>query len=287
MKKNISILAMALVASAFTSCMTAQKSIVPSMNYVTKKVKIGKFDGISTAASIDVLYTQTSGDQAIEIYAPDNLMEYVKVDEENGMLKIRFTAKDSKKGININGRHKTEVHVSAPAIHTFGTSSSGGIILKNGLQAKGKVNMKSSSSGDIEGGNVVCDALVTEASSSGDINLIKVECTSLEVKSSSSGDVLIKELRAESVDAEASSSGDVKLAGVCRSAQFSASSSGDVEAKNLKADVVKASASSLGDITCYAVETLDAKTSGTGSVNYKGTAKYIDYHPKKGLNKID
>ena len=287
MKKNISILAMALVASAFTSCMTAQKSIVPSKNYVTKKVKVGKFDGISTATSIDVLYTQTSGGQNIEIYAPDNLMEYVKVDEENGMLKIRFRAKDSKEGININGKHKTEVRVSAPAIHTFRASSSGDIILKNGLQAKGKVNMKSSSSGDIEGGNVVCDVLVTEASSSGDINLIKVECTSLDVESSSSGDVLIKELRAESVDAEASSSGDVKLAGVCRSAQFSASSSGDVEAKNLKADAVKANASSAGDLTCYVVETLDATTSSTGSVNYKGTPKYIDYHPKKGLNKID
>ena len=284
MKKNIFILAMAM---AVTSCVTAQDGIVPSKNYVTKKVKVGKFDGISTSTSIDVLYTQTSGSQEIEIYAPDNLMEYVQVTEKNGMLKVRFESKDAKKGVNIRRKHQTEVRVSAPAVHTLRATSSGDIILKNGLQTKGKVNMKSSSSGDIEGGNVVCDVLEAKTSSSGDIELMKVECTSLEAEASSSGDVSIKDLKAETVNAEASSSGDVELSGICRSAQFSASSSGDVEAKNLKADAVKAKASSAGDITCHAVESLDATTSSAGNISYKGDPKHVDYHPKKGLKKID
>ena len=287
MKKNVSILVFSLVTLVCTSCAIAQESIVPSKNYVTKKVKVGKFDGISTATSIDVLYTQTSGEQDIEIYAPDNLVNYVQVIEEGGVLKVRFKAKDSSMGVNINGKHKTEVRVSAPAVHTLRASSSGDIILKNGLHTKGQVSMKSSSSGDIEGGIVMCDILEAEASSSGDIDLLKVKCTSLEAEASSSGDVSIKELRAESVNAEASSSGDVKLAGVCRSAQFSASSSGDVEAKNLKADIVKANASSAGDVFCYPIESLEATTSSSGSVNYKGNPKHIDYHPKKGLKKID
>jgi DUF4097 and DUF4098 domain-containing protein YvlB len=89
------------------------------------------------------------------------------------------------------------------------------------------------------------------------------------------------------VNAEASSSGDVILSGVCRSANFSASSSGDVEAKNLQADAVNANASSAGDITCHAVESLNVTTSTSGNVNYKGNPKHIDYHPKKGLKKID
>ena len=264
MKKIFFILAMAM---AVTSCATAQDVIVPSKNYVTKKVSVGKFDGISTATSIDVLYTQTSGSQDIEVYAPDNLMEYVKVAVEDGMLKVRFKDKDSKKGISINGKHKTEVRVSAPAVHKLQASSSGDIILKNGLQTKGQVSMKSSSSGDIEGGNVVCDVLNAEASSSGDVS--------------------IKDLKAETVNAAASSSGDVILSGVCHSANISASSSGDVEAKNLKADAVNANASSAGDITCHAVESLNVTTSTSGSVSYKGDPKHIDYHPKKGLKKID
>ena len=283
MKKNI--LLLVLTIGSLTSCMVSAETIVPSKNYITKKVKVGNFEGVSTATSIDVAYTQTSGSQDIEIYAPDNLMEFVKVEVEGGILKVGFHS-DKDKGMSISGSHRTEVRVSAPAVHAFHASSSGDIILKNGLQTTGKVSLKSSSSGDIEGGKVKCDELLVSASSSGDVDLEKVECTLLEVSASSSGDVEIEGLKAEKVSADASSAGDVILSGVCRSAKFSASSSGDVEAQNLKADNVAASASSAGDVTCYAVESLSASTSSAGSVNYKGNPQ-IESRPKRGLNKID
>ena len=283
MKKRISFVVVAMVATSFVM---AQK-IVPSKNYATKKVEVKSFDGISVSTSIDVAYTQTSGSQDIEVYAPDNLVDYVKVEVEDGVLKVGFESKDKKKCITINGKHKTEVRISAPAVHKLRASSSGDIILKNGLQTKGEVSMKSSSSGDIEGGNVVCDVLNAESSSSGDVSIKELKAETVNAAASSSGDVSIKYLKAESVNAEASSSGDVILSGVCRSANFSASSSGDVEAKNLQADAVNANASSAGDITCHAVESLNVTTSTSGNVNYKGNPKHIDYHPKKGLKKID
>ena len=288
MRKNSILLAMAMFASTITSCAVSSETIVPSKNYVTKKVKVDRFDGISTATSIDVVYTQTSGNPDVEVYAPDNLMEYVRVEVENGMLKVYFQSKEKPhNGISIRGKHETEVRVSAPALHAFRASSSGDIVLKNGLRTNGQVSMKSSSSGDIEGGEVVCDELIASASSSGDVLLTKVTCTSLDADASSSGDVTIKDLKAETVEADASSSGDVILSGECRSANLSASSSGDVEAKHLKADKVVAGASSAGDVTCYPVESLKATASSSGSVNYKGDPKYIDFNPKKGLNKID
>ena len=277
MKKNLFILAMAVTATSFTSCAMAQKSIVPSKNYVTRNVEVASFDGIATSTSIDVVYTQTSGSPKVEIYAPDNLMEYIQVRVKDGVLHARFfNEEDNRTGLNIKGKHETEVRVHAPAIHSFSASSSGDIVLKNGLQTSGLVSMKSSSSGDIEGDDVICDELVTMASSSGDIVLGKATCTALEAKASSSGDVEIKLLKAETVSAEAASSGDVVLAGECRTAQFAASSSGDVEAKHLKADNVNAKASSSGDVTCHAVESLTASTSSSGSVNYKGDPKHID-----------
>lgn len=287
MKKIFSLLATLLVASALTSCLTVQESIVPSKNYVTKKVEVGTFDGISTATSIDVAYTQTSGNQDVEIFAPDNLVDYVNVTVEEGMLKVRFHSEDSKQGLSIKGDHKTEVRISSPAVHTLSTSSNGDIVLKNGLQTDGEVRIKSSSNGDIEGGTIVCGALVATASSNGDITLEGAECTSLDVDASSNGDVGIKHVKAETVEADASSNGDVNLSGVCRLAKLTASSNGDVEAKNLKADAVVAKASSTGDVTCCPIESLDATTSSNGSVSYKGEPKHIDYHPKKGLKKID
>ena len=286
MKTNL-ILSM-LLGMAFSSCISvnSQNAIVPSKNYITQKVNVEKFDGISTSTSIDVIYTQTTGNMDVEIYGPDNLMEYVKIEVDGGVLKITFESGEKGRGLNIKGKHETEVRISAPAVHSLRASSSGDIILKNGLQTTGKVHVESSSSGDIKGRNIVCDVLVTEASSSGDIDLEKVECTSLMLEASSAGDISIEALKAETVHAEASSSGDVSLEGVCHSVKFESSSAGDIEADELKADEVVAKASSAGDITCYVLESLEVSTSSTGNVRYKGNPKQIKNH-SKGLQKMD
>lgn len=257
---------MALIAFLMISCAGTSETIVPSKNYVTKKVHTGSFKGISTSTSIDVLYTQTAGSRDVEVYAPDNLMEYIKVEVKEGVLNVRFKSKD-KNGLNIRGTHNINVSVSAPAVSELRTSSSGDIILQNGLKTDGDVRMYASSSGDIKGGEVVC--------------------TSLSLTASSSGDVKISKVTAESVNAQSSSSGDIILSGITDTAHLSASSSGDVSAKQLKANRVTAKASSSGDVYCHAVESLNATVSSSGSINYKGNPKHIDFHPKRGLRKID
>ena len=289
MKTNVflaMLLAMLLNSCVISASSESREGIVPSKNYITQKVKVDNFEGISTSTSIDVIYTQTTDMTDIEIYAPDNLMEYVKVEVVNGMLKIGFKSDEKGKHLNIKGKHKTEVRVSSPAVHTLCASSSGDIILKNGLQHSGKVVLETSSSGDIEGANIVCEALKVEASSSGDVELKEVECVSLMAVTSSAGDISINSLKAETVSAEASSSGDVSLDGVCRSAKFEASSAGDIEADELKAEQVVAKASSAGDVTCYASESLEVSISSAGNVSYKGNPKQILSKPK-GLKKLD
>lgn len=288
MTNSICAILMAMVLGSCTISVStdAKEGIVPSKNYITQKVKVDNFEGIQTSTSIDVIYTQTTGETDVEIYAPDNLMEYVKVESDGDMLKIFFESKEKGKSLNIKGKHETKVYISAPAVHTLLASSSGDIFLKNGLQYAGKVKIEASSSGDIEGSNIVCEALSTEASSSGDIDLVKVECTSLKAEASSAGDISIETLQAETVSAEASSSGDVSLKGVCRSATFEASSAGDVEADGLKAEKVVAKVSSAGDVTCYASESLDVSISSAGEVGYKGNPKQIQ-GKTKGLHKMD
>lgn len=263
MKTNlISALLMGMTLSA---CVVSQEAIVPSENYITQRVKVEAFDGISTSTAIDVVYTQA--DQTdIEIYAPDNLMPFVKLVNDGGMLKVFFESDEPGNGINIRGKHNTKVNISAPAIHTLHTSSSGDIVLVNGLKTNGLVSVESSSAGEIEGSGILCDELVIEASSAGDIELKNVACNTLQV--------------------EASSAGDVSLSGTCRMAKLEASSAGEIDADDLKADTVKAEASSSGDVSCYAVESLEASTSSAGNVYYKGNPKQIRNH-SKGVKKID
>ena len=263
MKTNlISALLMGMTLSA---CVVSQDAIVPSENYITQKVKVEAFDGISTSTAIDVVYTQA--DQTdIEIYAPDNLMPFVKLVNDGGMLKVFFESDEPGNGINIRGKHHTKVNISAPAVHALHTSSSGDIVLVNGLKTNGLVSVESSSAGEIGGSGILCDELVIEASSAGDIELKNVVCNTLQV--------------------EASSAGDVSLSGTCRMAKLEASSAGEIDADDLKADAVKAEASSSGDVSCYAVESLEASTSSAGNVYYKGNPKHIHNH-SKGVKKID
>ena len=279
-------LGMALQSCAISVSSDSKDAIVPSKNYITQKVKVDNFEGISTSSSIDVKYTQTNGSTDVEVYAPDNLMEYVKLEVEGGMLKIYFYSEETGKSINVKGKHDTEVRISAPAVHALRASSAGDILLMNGLQCEEEVSLEASSAGDIKGGNILCKALETEASSSGDIELEAVECTSLVTEASSAGDISINHVKAETVSVEASSSGDVSLAGVCRSAKFESSSAGDIEADELKAEHVIAKASSSGDVSCHATESLEVSISSAGNVSYRGNPKQIKSHPK-GLKKLD
>lgn len=283
MKKLLSnLMAVAFLLVSTTAC---GQRITPSKNYTTKKVNVSSFNAISTSSSVDVIYTQTSGGQDIEIYAPDNVIEYIYARVENGTLKVGMNSPEN--NFSISGRHKKEVRVSAPAVNDLKASSSGDIILKNGLKTTGKVVIKASSSGDVTGGNVSCDDLATSASSSGDVVLDKVRCTNLSANASSSGDVSLKNVSAANVTASASSSGDVILSGNCENATYKASSSGDLKAKDMKAVNVTANASSSGDVVCYVTGTLTAKASSSGEVSYKGNPSSVDFASKRGLHKID
>ena len=263
MRKLVStLMAVTLMLVSATAC---AERITPSKNYVTKKVNVGSFNAISTSSSVDVIYTQSSGGQDVEIYAPDNLVNYIDVRVEGGVLKVGF--KSPRNNFSINGKHKKEVRVSAPAVNSLKASSSGDIIIKNGLKTSGKVTVKASSSGDVTGSTISCDDFAATANSSGDVILEKVSCTNFS--------------------ADASSSGDVILAGICENASYRASSSGDVKAKGMKAVNVTASASSSGDVECYVTGSLTAKASSSGEVAYKGNPKDIDFSPKRGLRKME
>ena len=58
----------------------------------------------------------------------------------------------------------------------------------------------------------------------------------------------------------------------------------DLTADGLKAQKVNTSIAGSGDIKCFATEYLKVRTSGSGSVGYKGNPE-IDT-PKKGLYKL-
>ena len=273
----------------------------PSKNYVTEKVSISDIEAIRSSSSVDVVYTQASGTPYAEIYAPDNIVPLVKVEQEGKALKIGF-----KSNTSIQGRYKCEVRVFAPEVTSFSTSSASDITLANGLKTSkpvtlkasssgdidassiqcGDLSMTTSSSGDIKAGTITCAMLALDTQSSGEIKLASATCTGATIESSSSGDCVVSEMACSGdVKASTSSSSDIKLAGTCRNASFSASSAGNIYAKDLLAKDVEARASSAGDIECNASGVLSTSVSSAGGVRYKGEPARVE-GKIKGVSKL-
>lgn len=273
----------------------------PSKNYVTEKVSISDIEAIRSSSSVDVVYTQASGTPYAEIYAPDNIVPLVKVEQDGKSLKIGF-----KSNTSIQGRYKCEVRVFAPEVTSFSTSSASDITLANGLKTSKPVTLKASSSGDIDAssvqcgdlsmttsssgdikvGTIACGMLALDTQSSGDIKVTSATCTGATIESSSSGDCIVSEMACSGdVKASTSSSSDIKLAGTCRNASFSASSAGNIYAKDLLAKDVEARASSAGDIECNASGVLSTSVSSAGGVRYKGEPARVE-GKIKGVSKL-
>ena len=293
--------AMAMMLTV-SGCYAGGRNVVkPSKNYVTEKVSISDIEAIKSSSSVDVVYTQASGTPYAEIYAPDNIVPLIKVEQDGKTLRIGF-----KSNTSINGRYKCEVRVFAPEVTSFSTSSSSDITLANGLKTSKPVTLKASSSGDIDAsslacgdlsmttsssgdikiGTITCGMLSLDTQSSGDIKVTSVQCTGATIDSSSAGDCIVTEMVCSGdVKASTSSSSDIKLAGTCRNASFSASSAGGIYAKDLLAKDVEARASSAGDVECNASGVLSTSVSSAGSVRYKGNPARVE-GKIKGVSKL-
>ena len=272
----------------------------PSKNYVTEKVSISDIEAIRSSSSVDVVYTQASGTPYAEIYAPDNIVPLVKVEQDGKDLKIGFKSNTSiQEGISARcgylPRGDFVLHFQRFGHHLgkrledletrYPEASSSGDIDASSIQC-GDLSMTTSSSGDIKAGTIACGMLALDTQSSGDIKVTSATCTGADIESSSAGDCVVSEMACSGdVKASTSSSSDIKLAGTCRNASFSASSAGNIYAKDLLAKDVEARASSAGDIECNASGVLSTSVSSAGGVRYKGEPARVE-GKIKGVSKL-
>ena len=253
----------------------------------TQKVAVGDFNAISATSSVDVVYIPSDDETSVEIRASKAVLPYISVQvDAHGTLVVGMKKpKDPTKTKGIK-----EVHVKTRPVGSLSASSSGDILVKDGLHVKGTLRLTagssgdiscqdisckdlyatSNSSGDISGKSVSCGLLAAASNSSGDIYFGGSKCQQADLQCNSSGDLHIKGLECTHLIATATSSGDLRLQGKCEQAKYTASSSGDIDAGNMEARHVDANASSAGDISCHATESLDAHTSGGGSIAYSG-----------------
>lgn len=319
MKTSLRTFILSIMAFAGAACALAA-TVRPSDKYVTREVKTGDFDALRTNTSLDIVYT--TGPRKVEIYAPDNLIEYIQVKVEGKELRVNY-----KEDMTIHGKHESHVRVSAPAVRCFTANSAGDIIIKSPLSLKNdKIELNTTSAGDIKALSINAKEVALCASSAGDIvaqdiladvvNIKIISAGDIEVKevvagtevkayTGSAGDIRIGEIsaptvwlassssgdirtvvKADNADIASNSSGDVTVSGICSLAKLISVSSGSVDARNLKAAVVSADVSSSGNIYCWALKQLTGRCLGSGSIRYKKTSAAIDITPERNCGPL-
>lgn len=288
MKSLASFLAIALLAFSTTACsqhyshssggVFGSKTVKASKNYVTKDIRVDNFTNVNIAGSIDVTYTQKAGKPDVKVYTSDNIVDLLNIEVKGNTLNIGF-----KKGVNVS-YDKLEIKVSAEKLNSVNIAGSGDFEFANGLKTD-DLKLSVAGSGDIEGSNISCTDLGVSIAGSGDINCSNISCGDLKTSIAGSGDLKLTNVSATSTNASIAGSGTLILSGNAQEASYSIAGSGDLFADGLQAKKVSASISGSGDIKCHATDYLKVRTSGSGSVGYKGEPKELDY-PKKGLYKL-
>ena len=281
MKALTTFIAIALLAFSTTACSQqhtyrsggfGSKTVKASKNYVTKDIKVNNFTKLSVAGSPDVTYTQKSGKPTVEVYTSDNIVDLLDIRVKDNTLYIGF-----KKNVSVS-YNKLEVRVSAEKLNGIAVAGSGDVELKNGLKTD-DLKISVAGSGDISGNNISCTDLDISIAGSGDIT-----CNDLQVSVAGSGDMKLNNVTANFTRASVAGSGTAILSGSTQEAEYSVAGSGDLLASDFVAKKASASVAGSGDIKCHATDFLKVRTSGSGSVGYKGNPE-LDY-PKKGLYKL-
>ena len=262
--KNVSIwILSALMFLSADVYALSNKRVTGSKKLVTKEVKVDDFKHLIVQGSCDVVFTQTSGKQKVQVYGSDNLVNLVVLKVKDNVLTVTY-----KKGYSISLKNgaKLEVRIAAPMVKSATVSGSGDLDFKSNIETNKDVTLCVNGSGDIDAGKITCATLTTKINGSGDIEVESVKATS--------------------VNANVNGSGDIKLNGQCTTARYKINGSGDVSASSLKASIVSTGIAGSGEVSCHATDTLKVRVTGSGEVSYKGNP-YIEYAPKKGLRKIN
>lgn len=256
--KNLKVASMLVVfLFLFVAGIKAQ-TVTPSKKYITKELNnVSDFRSINVMGSPDVEYRQSSGSKTtVSIYGSDNLVDLLEVSTVNGVLKVNI-----KKGVRIlSGERRLKVIASSPSLNQVDIKGSADVYL-NGTIKGADIKLNITGSGDIKAENLQYDNISTLVKGSGDIDL--------------------KNVKATDVKAEISGSGDIEIKGTTRQATLTVNGSGDVSADKLTAANVIATVAGSGDITCYASKQLDAKVTGSGDIEYKGSPAIVNKQGKK------
>ncbi len=198
--------------------------VLASDNLETRTFDVPQFIGIDTSVPADINYQMTEGGPAITVTASDNILEKLKFDVEDGILKVYF--EDGGQRINV-GSKGIKINASSSTLES--------------LVIRG--------AGDFDADYLKCAGFNVEVSGAGDITLGTVICEGdLSVAVRGAGDIDVNGLECQTLKVDVAGAGDVVLTGKAVSADLSIRGAGDIDARRLDCPDITSNVSGMGSI---------------------------------------
>lgn len=206
------------VAVSGCSLFSDINGIEGSGNMKTETRNVADFKAINVGGSFTV-EAVAQKDFGLEIETDDNLLQYIKTEVADGILKIETTK-------NIQPKDKILVRISAPNIENFKTSGAANVDLKNVNNDSLKVVSSGASKFTIEGTakNFVVE---TNGASKIDAGNLKTENTSIDASGASKIDVYA----ANDLKVKLSGAGKISYSGNPKNISKDISGAGSIQAK--------------------------------------------------------
>ncbi|OHX68292.1 head GIN domain-containing protein [Flammeovirga pacifica] len=255
--KKIFIQLSLLIIVSLTSCgIIAKKAEGP---VIEKQLYLDAFESIDVKGSMNVFVTYGE-DVEVRVTGEEDAVNALKTTVSGKNWAIQFD--------RLFSDHSVKIYITTPFLNKVSISSSGDLDIDKIIQPNFSVS--SSSSGQIR------------------VNDVSEVNNELNIKTSSSGDVEIQHVNALKVTTALSSSGSISLDGNATSISGALSSSGRLNAERLKVSYANFSISSSGSAYIHATKTLIGQLSSSGSLYYKGSPSFDVKTSSSGtLKKMD
>lgn len=194
---------------------------------VEKRFPVSKFTGIEALTAIEVVFTQGEATGYAEVSASEDMMPYVDICVENGVLNARY--KGNPDGVT----GKTVVKITAPEIENISTASAASVNVSGILSLTSPLKVSTTAASSVSFGEISGSSLQIEAVSASNVYALSVDMDHVEVSAASAADVKLRGMSVGSVDASAVSAASVTLSGRCNKVAVSEATGGEVKTRGL------------------------------------------------------
>lgn len=207
------------IANEITEELREDMEVVEASNtYITKTYELDVFDRIECSFPCEIIYTQ--GPQSVKLSVPDNIVNKIAVEVEDGLLKVYATS-------NLRRVNDVKLFVNAMSLKAFTANGAVDFETKGEFVAENfKIVANGASEIDIE--RITAGTLTIDVNGAADADINNIDCVKL--------DVYIK------------GAGECDLSGRAKEAFVSVSGAANVDVSDLHAEVFNKSVKGAGSI---------------------------------------